>query len=87
MDAASVQVRYWAAAAAAAGRQDETLTVEGASRGITVAHVRAAAVAEHPTMGDVLARCSALAGGRRLDDDAVVESGTCVEFLPPFAGG
>lgn len=87
MDAKNVRVRYWAAAAAAAGTRDESLAVEGASRGVTVAGVRAAVLTAHPMMADVLARCSALADGRRLDDDAAVEVGTTVEFLPPFAGG
>ena len=36
----------------------------------------------------VLGRCSLLAAGRRLDDDAApVPAGVTVDVLPPFAGG
>ena len=86
MDTTSVRVRYWAGAEAAAGVQTEDLDVSGANP-VTVGHVRRAALAAHPTMGDGVARCSALADGRRLDDDAVVAEGVTVELLPPFAGG
>lgn len=86
MDTTSVRVRYWAGAEAAAGVQAEDLDVTGASP-VTVGQVREAVLGAHPAMGDVLARCSALADGLRLDDDAVVAEGVTVELLPPFAGG
>ena len=80
----TVTVRYFAAAAEAAGVLVDTL--DGVR---TAGEVRAAVVAAHgPALERVLARCSLLAAGVRLDhDDAPVASGVTVDVLPPFAGG
>jgi molybdopterin converting factor small subunit len=78
-----VRVRYFAAAAEAAGVEAEEL--EAATRGELVA----AMVERHgPGLERVLARCSLLADGTRLDADAdSVPAGATVDVLPPFAGG
>ena len=78
-----VTIRYFAAAAEAAGMPTQTL-VAG-----TAGSLRAAMVAAHgPALERVLARCSLLADGVRLEDDAsVVPPGATVDVMPPFAGG
>ena len=75
-------VRYFAAAAEAAGREQET--VEPAS----VGELRAALTARHgERLGRVLQRCSVLVNGLRSEDDTPVPAGDVVDVLPPFAGG
>ena len=95
-----ITVRYFAAAAEAAGVDSETFDSEtfgtvgtraaGATPGTTTAGaLRRAMVAAHGAdLERVLARCSLLAAGRRLpDDDTAVPDGVTVDVLPPFAGG
>jgi molybdopterin converting factor small subunit len=81
----TVAVRYFAAAAEAAGVPGETLEVDVRTAG----ELRAVLVERHgPALERVLTRCSLLAAGSRLpDDDAVVPAGATVDVLPPFAGG
>ena len=85
-----IRVRYWAAAKAAAGTDADDVPVNGPT---TLAELRAAAVALHPgtQLAEVLAACSTLVGDRPVGtaDPAtyVIEPGSSVEFLPPFAGG
>lgn len=85
---ATVTVRYWAAARAAAGRaQDE---VPAGTLNQVLAAVRALHV-ERPRVAEVLSVCSVLVGedpvGSRDRDLLEVPPGTSVEILPPFAGG
>jgi molybdopterin synthase sulfur carrier subunit len=88
--AASVRVRYWAAAKAAAGTAEDMLPAIGR---LTLADVRRQAVALHQgtRLEQVLDACSVLVGdtpvGSRPDDEVLIQPGTSVEFLPPFAGG
>lgn len=90
MEPATVTVRYWASARAAAGVASDDLPVDGAT---TLADLREQAVGLHPgtRLGAVLAVCSVLVGDRPVGshDPASVEvqPGETVEFLPPFAGG
>ena len=85
-----IKVRYWAAAKASAGTDSDDVPVNGP---ITLAELRAAAAALHPgtRLAEVLAACSTLVGDRPVGtaDPAtyVIEPGSSVEFLPPFAGG
>ena len=85
-----IRVRYWAAAKAAAGVDSDELPVSGP---VTLAEVLAEAVARHPgtRLAEVLAVCSTLVGdqpvGTADPSSVVVEPGSSVEFLPPFAGG
>ena len=79
---AHVTVRYFAAAADAAGREEETLTVAP-----TVGALRAVLVEKY---GDPMARV--LASGSFLVDGVVSRDdsrtlGARVDVLPPFAGG
>ena len=85
-----IRVRYWAAAKAAAGTDADDVPVPGST---TLAELRAAAAALHPgtRLAEVLAVCSTLVGDQPVGtaDPAtyVIEPGSSVEFLPPFAGG
>jgi molybdopterin synthase sulfur carrier subunit len=87
---ASVTLRYWAAAKAAAGVAEDTVPVSGST---TLADLRDRAVALHPgtRLEAVLGVCSVLVGDRPVgsqDPGSVqVSPGDTVEFLPPFAGG
>jgi molybdopterin converting factor small subunit len=78
-----ITVRYFAAAAEAAGTEEERLAAA------TVGDLRAAMLDAHGAgLARVLARCSLLAAGRRVDGDATeLAAGTTVDVLPPFAGG
>ena len=85
-----IRVRYWAAAKAAAGTDADDVPVDGS---ITLAELarrgRRAAPRDPPGRG--AAACSTLVGDRPVGtaDPAtyVIEPGSSVEFLPPFAGG
>lgn len=75
-------IRYFAAAAEAAGREAEALEAG------TVGELRAAMVRRHG--GDlerVLRRCAVLVSGVRAEDAAAVGADDVVDVLPPFAGG
>lgn len=76
-------VRYFAAAAEAAGTASET--VAATTLGELVAAV---ASGRDERFVQVLRRCAHLVDGRRTDDPAtpLAESST-VDVLPPFAGG
>lgn len=77
----SVRVRYFAAAAEAAG-------VDSEERGEpTLAALRAAVLADHAALDGILDRCAVLVDGVRHDDDAPLDDVTHVDVLPPFAGG
>lgn len=82
---ANITVRYFAAAAAAAGRQEETVELPvGASFDDLTRHL----AARGPELERVLARCSFLYDGVAVRDRSHrPESGSVVDVLPPFAGG
>ncbi|WP_199424966.1 MoaD/ThiS family protein [Actinotalea solisilvae] len=78
----TVTVRYFAAAAEAAGTSTEQ-TPAG-----TADAVRAALVAAHGAgLERVLARCALLADGVRVAGEDPVPAGATLDVLPPFAGG
>jgi molybdopterin synthase sulfur carrier subunit len=83
---ATVTVRYFAGAKAAAGTRSEDVTLPA---GATVADLLAALAADH---GEALARVLA-AASFLLDEVAVhdrtvaLAEGAVVDVLPPFAGG
>lgn len=85
-----ISVHYWAGAKAAAGVAGDELPVEGP---MTLADVVRRVLELHPgtRLPEVLRVCSTLVGDRPVsaEDPAavVVEPGSSVEFLPPFAGG
>ncbi|MGB3828492.1 MAG: MoaD/ThiS family protein [Ornithinimicrobium sp.] len=76
-------LRYFAAAAEAAGTTEEIVT------GTDVAAVLAAACAAHgPRMSHVVGHSSLLLGGRYVSDrDTPLAPGDVLDVLPPFAGG
>lgn len=79
-------IRYWAAARAAAGVDEEPY--DAATLGQALA---AAAAGRGPEFGNVLRRSSFLIdgapAGTRAHDDVELPEGGTVEVLPPFAGG
>lgn len=77
----SVTVRYWAAARAATGVEEEHRPPG------LVGEVLAAAAADHPALQPVLAVASILRDGVSADAAERAEAGTTLEVLPPFAGG
>ncbi|MBB4855485.1 molybdopterin converting factor small subunit [Mycobacteroides chelonae] len=82
---ASITVRYFAAAAAAAGLHEETVQLPaGASFEDLSRHL----AAKGTELERVLARCSFLHDGMAVRDRSTQpESGSVVDVLPPFAGG
>lgn len=77
-----ITVRYFAGAAEAAGVDSEQV-----APGTAEAVRRALAEAHGPVLAGVLARCSLLADGVRVDGDSPVPDGATLDVLPPFAGG
>lgn len=75
------RVRYFAAAAEAAGVDTEE---RGES---TLLALRAAVVAQHPALVDILPRCAVMVDGERADDDRPLDDAQLIDVLPPFAGG
>ncbi|HEX5493785.1 MAG TPA: MoaD/ThiS family protein [Mycobacteriales bacterium] len=78
-----VTVRYWAAARAAAGRDEETLPACDLGELLT-------RIAERHDISRVLSVCSLLVDGapvHREDTGRGLASGAVVDVLPPFAGG
>jgi molybdopterin synthase sulfur carrier subunit len=81
--AAVTRVRYFAAAAEAAGTATEAIDAT------TVGDLRAHMIAAHGAeLERVLTRCAILVDGVRADDDDTPLRATDVaDVLPPFAGG
>ena len=79
---ASVTVRYWAGARAAAGTHEETY--EGDTLG---AVLDAATLAHGPALARVFSVATFLLDGSRSGRDAALADGVTIEVLPPFAGG
>jgi molybdopterin converting factor small subunit len=77
---AEVLVRYFAAAAEAAGREEETLAAS------TVGELRDTLLASHPALEPVLAKGSFLVDGVVTRDPARAVRER-VDVLPPFSGG
>ncbi|MGS0561710.1 MoaD/ThiS family protein [Microbacterium aurugineum] len=75
------RVRYFAAAAEAAGTDAE----ERAEHSLL--ELRTAVAAEHPALADILPRCAVLVDGVRTDGDLSLDDVELIDVLPPFAGG
>ncbi len=85
-DRQSVTVRFFAAARAAAGVDQEQIEVP---ESVTLAHVLNTAVGAHGSqLAQVLRRCSFLIDETAVHTDQVlVNPGSVIDVLPPFAGG
>ncbi|AKK10134.1 MoaD/ThiS family protein [Corynebacterium uterequi] len=86
-----MEIHYFAAARAAAGIPVEHIDT---AAGATVGEILAARAAAHDgrtqagmSFGDVLARCTFLLDGARVESDATVDGAHRLDVLPPFAGG
>ena len=75
------RVRYFAAAAEAAGVDSEEREES------TLLALREAVVAQHPALVDILPRCAVMVDGVRADDDRPLDGVELIDVLPPFAGG
>jgi len=86
-----VTLRYWASARAAAGTDTDTVEVTGPTALADLLATARSVHAASPRFADVLACCSVMVGDRPVttDDPAsvLVQPGSTVELLPPFAGG
>jgi molybdopterin synthase sulfur carrier subunit len=83
--AAKVTVRYFAAARAAAGFDDEII---GVAPGTTVGALVHSLKDRDPEMARVLSRCSYLCDGIAVRDFGMTMSDAqTLDVLPPFAGG
>ncbi|GAB3617150.1 MoaD/ThiS family protein [Okibacterium endophyticum] len=75
-------IRYFAAAAEAAGTDEETVGPA------TLGDLKRLMVGAHGGEFErVLSRCAVLVDGEHLDDDRVISNTATVDILPPFAGG
>ncbi|MGV0745298.1 MoaD/ThiS family protein [Mycolicibacterium sp. XJ870] len=80
-----VDIRYFAAAAAAAGVETETLDI---ATGTTIAALIEQLGRRNPELARVLKRCSYLCDGVAVRDTAKsVLTSLTLDVLPPFAGG
>ncbi|MGA4506623.1 MoaD/ThiS family protein [Propionibacteriaceae bacterium G1746] len=78
-----VTVRYFAAAADAAGTVQESL--QPGTLGAVIAQMT---TLHGDRLGEVVGRCSLLLNGAKVvDHDVDIESGSRLDVLPPFAGG
>ncbi|MDO2932958.1 MoaD/ThiS family protein [Paeniglutamicibacter sulfureus] len=97
-----MRIRYFAAAAQAAGTTEERLDLlqlPGATLGTVIEHLAANAPSAAPvpdgpllrrttSLATVLGRCSFLVNGvSEQDKDRVLRPGDELDVLPPFAGG
>ncbi|MCV7172876.1 MoaD/ThiS family protein [Mycobacterium manitobense] len=80
-----VTVRYFAAARAASGVEEEPLEL---AAGTTVAALTGILGARDAELARVLARCSYLVDGIAVRDQTIgLQNAQTVDVLPPFAGG
>ena len=83
--AVKVTVRYFAAARAAAGFDDEII---GVAPGTTVGALVSSLGERDPELAKVLSRCSYLCDGIAVRDlGLTLGDAQTVDVLPPFAGG
>lgn len=81
----AVTVRYFAAARAAAGNDEETVRLRP---GTTLAELVVRLGERDENLAKVLKRCSFLCDGIAVrDDSAALSDAQTVDVLPPFAGG
>jgi len=80
-----VTVRYFAAARAAAGHEEETIRIRP---DLTLAELVAQLAERDAALAKVLKRCSFLLDNVAVrDTDVAIGNARTVDVLPPFAGG
>ncbi|MCW2653540.1 MAG: sulfur-carrier protein [Mycobacterium sp.] len=80
-----VTVRYFGAAAAAAGSEKRALVL---APGATVSDLVGVLGDGNPRLAEVLQRCSYLCDGVAVRDASMrLGAGQAIDVLPPFAGG
>ena len=85
VDAVDVTVRYFAAARAAAGADEEELAMPA---GATIAELTENLTGRNGQLGQVLQKCSYLCDGVAVRNlHVALRSGQIIDVLPPFAGG
>ncbi|WP_327311688.1 MoaD/ThiS family protein [Streptomyces sp. NBC_01243] len=81
-------MRYWAAAKAAAGTEQEPCWARSLAEALEQARARHA---DRPRFAQVLGHCSFLVDGYQVGDRdhaaVPLREGATVELMPPFAGG
>ena len=83
--AVKVTVRYFAAARAAAGFDDE---IVGVAAGTTIGALVHSLGERNPDLAKVLSRCSYLCDGIAVRDLGIkLRDAQTLDVLPPFAGG
>ncbi|GAA1521502.1 molybdopterin converting factor small subunit [Agromyces terreus] len=80
----AVTVRYFAAAAEAAGREEELVELEGAA---TVGDLREILLARYGAPMERVLRSGSFLVGGRVERDPAAALTERVDILPPFAGG
>ena len=86
--AAMVDIHYFAAARAAAGRAQDTAQAATLGELLEVLRQRHTGSTEAGmSFADVLERCTFLVDGASATEDAVLSDASRVDVLPPFAGG
>ncbi|WP_041301871.1 MoaD/ThiS family protein [Mycolicibacterium rhodesiae] len=80
-----VSVRFFAAARAAAGNEEETIRIRP---GTTLSDLVDQLSARDANLAKVLMRCSFLCDGVAVREaNVVLENAQTIDVLPPFAGG
>jgi molybdopterin synthase catalytic subunit len=82
-----LRLRYFAAAAEAAGLTEETLELPASGRAPTLADVRMAVLERRPSLTRILAHSRLALDQRFARDEEVVVDGAEVAVIPPVAGG
>ncbi|GAA4810426.1 MoaD/ThiS family protein [Tomitella cavernea] len=89
MSAPTISIRYFAGAASAAGRDEESIASPSPTPSLDSVLEHLATV--RPEVSEVLTRCSFLWGGVAVRDPSVplplAPEGGTLDVLPPFAGG
>lgn len=76
-------IRYFAAAAQAAGTPTQEVDAQNLSAAALVAHLGA----DNPSLAKSLRVCALLADGVRVEGSTSLKHVTQLDVLPPFAGG
>lgn len=79
-----MRIRYFAAARAATGIDEELVEVPA---GASVSDIARILSGRHPQLGAVLTRCSYLLDEVAVRDVNAQVEGSMLDVLPPFAGG